>query len=330
MYQSIGKITLHSGEQVDFGIVRAPDDGWRDRIVKMFVPKGVLWQWQNAEALSADVGIRVSYFLLHRDGQPFANVMLMHYSGVGMLQHVWTDPEDRGQGASSLLVNTALEDFRSNGGQALFLETGYGSSAYHIYERLGFHSIEPGSRHMEYYATSKREFDQAYFAPGRTEIELLAWRHWITSQALFTGDFPSRVRCAALQMIGRAVNDEYIIPLISDDLLNPPAEKRARVLTQPETSAMVGFALWSWHPFWPGRCVIDLFCHPAFQNHADDLLASLTLPQADRLIAYTDAHDAEKADFLRRHGFRQTAVLPGQIAVDAAKSASLDVLVFEK
>ena len=183
---------------------------------------------------------------------------------------------------------------------------------------------------MEYYATSRRAFDQAYFAPGRSEIEALAWRHWISSQGLFTGDFPGLVRCAGLQMIGRAVNDEYMMPLISEDLLNPPAEKRARVLTQPETSAAVGFALWSWHPFWPASCVIDLFCHPAFQDRADDLLDALPLPPADRLIAYADARDFDKADFLRRHGFRQTTTLPNRIALNAAKSAFLDVLVFEK
>ncbi len=334
MYESRGKITLRSGEQVDFGVVHAPDAAWRERVVGMFVRKGVLWQWQNDEALRSDIGVNARYFLLHRDGQPFANVMLTQVDGIGMLGHVWTAPQDRGQGASSLLVSAALDAFRAAGGQAMFLETGYPSTAYRIYERIGFHSLEPMSRHMEYYAASKRDFDTTYFALSPSEIVPLAWRHWVTSQPLFAGDFPGLVRCAGLQLIGRQVNDEYIIPLISEDLIaqtsseadNPP---RARVLVT-QTGAVLGFALWSYHPLWPDCCIIDLFCHPDFRDRADALLDALTLPSIDKLIAYADERDTFKLDLLRRHGFAQTAVLPQRIAVDAAKSASLDVLVLEK
>ena len=258
MYQALGTMTLRSGEQVELGVVRAPDLEWRDRILPLLAHKGVYWRWQNVEFLTVDVGIDASFFICHRDGQPFANVMTALYAGVGILGHVYTYPEDRGAGAASLLVGAAIDDFKARGGQALFLETGYGSTAYRIYERYGFHSLEPMSASMEFYTASKGEFEQTYFAQGAASFQMLDWRHYPASQALFAGDFPGHVRCAALQLVGRLSNDEYIIPLLAEEL-SAETEHRARVLMSDSSGAVVGFGLWSRHPFWPDSGLIDLY-----------------------------------------------------------------------
>ena len=143
-----------------------------------------------------------SFILLHRDGDPFANIMTIEYQGVGLLGHVYTRPEDRRQGAAMQLMACLMEHFRQRGGQALFLGTGYDTPPYHIYRVNGFAGVEPESGYMDYYSTSQDEFDGDYFAQGSTAIEPVGWLHWPVSIPLFLGAFPGVVRGAGLGDVG--------------------------------------------------------------------------------------------------------------------------------
>ena len=131
MYEALGHVILATGEQVEVGVVVGPDPRWAERLEKLLCHKGEPWNWQNSRVLRTDTGIGSRFYVLHRGGIPFANAMIAELSGVGILAHVWTRPEDRQRGACSALMRALMEDFRSRHGRALFLFTRFGSVAHH-------------------------------------------------------------------------------------------------------------------------------------------------------------------------------------------------------
>ena len=287
MYQSLGKVTLKTGESVEAGVVKGPDLDWAERVEKLLYHKGDPWNWQNSQILRTAQGIDAHFYLLHRAGVPFANIATFELAGVGLFGHVWTVPEERQKGASSRLMAIQMEDFRARGGKALFLGTEYGSVAYRMYRKFGFHSVEAQSGYMEWYATSKRTFDAVYFAPGATERQALRWPHWPSSEALFLGDHPCLVRSAPMRLIGRhSVEGAFLAPLQDAEARQatdqPP---RFNALCNLETTAVVGLAGWGWHPLWEDVCLMDVFCHPDHWDKGHDLLASLALPLAKQYVA---------------------------------------------
>jgi len=332
MYKKIGEITLAAGEKVEGGVVIGPDNEWAEPLEKLLGHKGDPWNWQNHQVLQTDVGIEVRFYVLHRAGLPFANIMTAECSGVGILGHVWTHPQDRSKGACSALMTILLEDFSSRQGQALFLGTGYNSVAYHIYARYGFKSVEANSGFMAWYATSGSEFEATYFKKAETEIQPLRWAHWPSAPAMFLGDFPGVIRCAPLKLMGRQSTESPLLPLLRD------GEKRqavggkphAMVLRNQETTAVVGFAAWDWHPLWEGTCLVDVYCHPNYWNEAGNLLNSLALPEGEHYLAYSDIDHRPKIKILQAEGFLQTAVIKRGVSRNTMKKSFLDVGVFEK
>lgn len=159
MYTELKPVTLRSGEEVTAAVVQGPDADWADRICPMLQHKGEPWTWQNASVLTRDLGIDAYFYVLHRAGRPFANVMTIEGDGVGIFGHVWTDPADRRQGASSHLIRQQMDHFRRRSGRALYLGTGYGSGAYRIYARHGFESVEPASGYMAYVPAGAEAFE---------------------------------------------------------------------------------------------------------------------------------------------------------------------------
>jgi hypothetical protein len=332
MYKDLGHVTLKTGERVEAGVVFGPDADWAERLEKLLSHKGDLWNWQNHQALRSSLGIDVQFYLLHRQGIPFANILTSELAGVGHLGHVWTEPEDRQKGASSSLMDIQMRDFRSRGGKALFLGTGFDSIPYHIYKRFGFSSVEPGSGYMEWYATSKERFESNYFARAETEIRSPQWTHWPSSAALFLGDFPCVVRCTPLRLIGRQSTEGPFLPLLRDaQRRQATGEKpRALVLCNNQTTAVVGLVVWDWHPLWEDMCLVDVYCHPSYWDRAGELLSSLPLPDAEGYVAYSDASCRHKTAALLDHGFRQTATLKGRVPDTHVKTSFLDVALFER
>jgi len=331
MYTSLGEVTLKSGEVVEAGVVTGPDSHWRERVQHLLRHKGEPWDWQNFELLTHDVGVEAHFHLLHRDGVPFSNIMTVEYKGVGLFGHVWTNPEDRGQGAASKLMALQMEQFHAQGGKALYLGTGFDSQAYHIYRRHGFESIEPGSGKMSYFTTSREEFEAEYFAPGDAKIQPLDWPHWPTSAALFTADIPGTIRCAPFGLIGRELTEGPLLPPIRQNRLGgqsnlPP---RAVALTKPNNGALVGLAAWTEDTVWPDTNIFDVFCHPNFQHRAGDLVAELELPQNGELIAYAATDEDSKSRVLGNLGFEPLATLPNWLPI-AATESNRDVAIFRR
>ena len=328
MFHDLGRVSLKTGECVEIGCVQGPDLAWADRVEKLLGHKGEPWRAQNSQLLRNDVGIEAYFYVLHRAGTPFANIMTVELNGVGILGHVWTNPEERRKGAIAALMARQMEDFRARGGRALFLGTGFNSPPYHIYEGFGFTGIEDHSGVMEYYATSKAAFESWYFADGAAEIEPLHWRHWPASPALFAGDHSGIVRCAPVKLSGRHSTEGYLLGMLRERAHDDPP--RAVALRLAETTAVAGLAAWGLDPIWRDACLVDVYCHPRYWNRANDLLDALPLSTCARYIAYADASCPQKEEALLRAGFHVVAHLPRWVAADAANSARVDVSVLER
>lgn len=327
MIVSLHEARLLTGETVAAAVVRAPDEAWADRIEPMLRHKGELWRWQNSEVLRQETGLEARFFVLHREGVPFANLMVVETNGVGFLGHVWTESVDRGRGASSALMEMALEDFRKRGSRALFLGTDFDSPPWHFYHRRGFQAIEAGSGYMELYFQRKDEFEAAWFGSGESRIEQLGWPDWPASVPLFAGPWPGVVRMAGMQLVGRRSPEEPLLPSLRYRL---GGERGCvRVLRAADGGAVLGMASWMPDPLWREASVLDVYCHPQWWHRADDLLQALPLP-SNSLVAYADANFAAKVNALERAGFARQGSLPKWVAVDAARFTGADVAIYTR
>lgn len=329
MYQKLGQVTLKNGERVKAGVVMGPDLDWAPVVEKLLLHKGEIGNWQNSQFVRQTVGIDTFFYILHRNGVAFSNILTSELNGVGILGHVWTLPEDRRKSACSKLMALQMEHFKSRGGKALYLKTDFDTPPFHIYRRFGFEPVEPQSGHMDFYASDKLTFESEYFAKDIAEIQPLNWPHWPASAALFMSDFPGIVRCAPIKLFGRYLTENLILPYIK--MNNETAgNSQIMVLQTRKTGAVSGMAAWNWHPLWSDVCVVDVYCHPDFWEYAPELFASLKLPRAARHVAYGDACCVEKISVLEHAGFRKTQILKSHVTADAAKRTFVDVLAFEK
>ena len=328
MYEPLGSVVLKNGETVEAGVVVAPDLDWADRMEKLLGGSGGIWNWQNRTLLRDDVGIEAYYYILHRDGTTLANIMTAEVSGVGILGHVWTEPADRRKGAMRSLMQRQMEHFRQRGGRALYLGTDFENPAYQIYQRGGFRSAETRSGYMHCFATSREEFEATYFDVAEVEMTEVDWPHWPSSPALFMGDFPGTVRLAPLRLVGRVSSEYHLLPLIRDEgqRRRDGTARRAKVLQGRGSSAVLGLAVWDWHPLWPGIGLVDVYCHPKYWGHAGGLVTSLELPEADGWVAYADSECEPKLEVLKAAGFDESFTRSERVFADPAKRRSVDLI----
>ena len=313
MYQSLGQVALKSGERVEAGIVDCPDVEWASRIEALLGHKGESWRWQNRSCARESLGIDARYYLLHRDGEPFANMLTATHKGVGHFGHVFTIPEDRRKGAAHQLMGLLMEDFRQRDGLALFLGTGFDSPAYHIYRRHGFEGFAPGSGQMEYYVEGDAEsFRQQYFATsGHVLTGSPQWRHWPASETLFTSTFPGVVRCPSLELTGRASTEGPFLAVLRraaesrDDNVSSDTMVSERV----ETGAVVAVARCSGHPLWSGKLLVDLYGHPDAEHEMVACVGALESIADAPCVSYSDGNSAREAA-LKAVGFKRGANLP--------------------
>lgn len=299
MFSPLGEVTLKSGERVAAAVIRGPDEEWRARLSRLLAHKGDIWRWQNTELLTRPTGVDAWFYVLHRDGAPFAHVMTAELHGVGIFGHVWTEPADRGQGAAGKLIERQMDHFRQRGGRALYLNTHPGSPAFALYQRHGFAAIEPKSGAMEYVPEGRAKFAADWFAPASVEIEPVEWRHWPTAPALFMADIPGVARCVPLELLGRGTSEEALLPFIQG------ARSPQVFVARTANGAVVGLAAWNCYSIPPDDVCVDVFCHPHFWSAAGPLLAAaLACAPTVRRVAYADHHWPEKHRALTAAGFR--------------------------
>lgn len=323
----LGLHPLRNGEKVSAAVIAGPDPLWADRVETMLGHKGDPWNWQNAALLRQPTGLDARFFILHRDGIPFSNIMVVAHAGVGLLGHVWTSETDRGQGASSILMELALADFRQRRGRALFLGTEFDSPPWHYYHRRGFVPIAEGSGYMVLHTDHATSFEQTWFTPAAAVIEPFAWPHWPAAAPLFLRESGGSIRLAATRLFGRSLCEGPLLPLLQR---HPRDRANAFVLRSTATDAVLGLASVHPDPLWPDTSVLDVFCHDASWPEADALIAHLDLPPARRVIAYVDSQQPAKRAALERAGFRALAELPAWIAAPLPAKTRLDVTLLAR
>lgn len=306
-----GDFTLRTGERVTASVVLAPDPARAPQLEAMLRHKGDPWNWQNARLLREPTGLATRFYVLERRGEPFANIMLAEHGGVALLGHVWTNPDDRGAGASALLMGLLLEDFAARDGRVIFLGTGFGSLPWHYYRRRGFEPIEPGSGAMARYFEAPADFEREWFAGTRVELGAIDWTHWVTAIPLFLHPAGGSVRLWAAGLFGRALPEEALLRFLRDAVPEiGPADRRAYVATLPDSGAAVGWASATAVPWFPGARIVDVFCHPDHWDCAPELLERLALPARHNLAA-CDPGQIEKQRALAAHGFKPVVTLSG-------------------
>jgi GNAT superfamily N-acetyltransferase len=331
MLHPLGHVTLRTGETVGAAIVRAPDLAWAERIERMLQHKGEPWNWQNSELLRESTGLDADFFVLHRDGVPLANIMLVARAGVALLGHVWTEPADRKTGASSILMERLLEAFVAREGRAIFLGTEFDSTAWHYYRRRGFEPVEERSGYMVRQGAGSAGVGDAWFDARDAIVEPLDWPHWPTAAPLCLSESATLVRLAATGLIGRGSSEGALLPLIRDGRRRRAVGKNggACVLRDAHGAPVLGIASRREDPTWPNTTVLDVFCHPRWWHRAGDLMAALPRSEPGRrTIAYADANDEAKQVVLADAGLKKIAVLPKWVKTTARGDTRSDVFVF--
>jgi len=331
VYRQITQVLLKTGEYVEAGVVTGPDLEWADKIESLLGHKGEVWRWGNEMVLRHDLGLDVLYYILHRDGIPFSNMMTIESGGVGLFGHVFTRPEERQKGAASALMSLVMDDFHIRGGQALFLGTGYDTHPYHLYAKNGFVGVEPLSGLMAHYRESEEDFYAAFFNDDDLSIETLGWQDWPLSVPLFCGDFGCAVRSHVMKRFGRSSTEGPLLSLLQDEGERAVSGDMPRSKTlRLGSGGVAGFATTGRHPLWPAATLVDLYCHPNWWGHADDLLASLDLSSGNRYLAYADVDHKRKQDVLRAAGFNQVATYVDRVPLDIAQTRYAGVTEWER
>jgi len=91
MQQDLGTVVLHSGERVAAAVISAPGSEWADRLTGL-LGFGEPSNWGIFEVLTKSPRVQAYFYVLHRNGVPFSNMMTCEVNGVGLFGHVFTSP----------------------------------------------------------------------------------------------------------------------------------------------------------------------------------------------------------------------------------------------
>jgi GNAT superfamily N-acetyltransferase len=305
----LGPVTLKSGEEAQLLQIIAPESAWTDRLLPFLAHKGEPWIWPMKLALEEGIpGIRMSFFELLLDGDIAGNITTVDAGGLGMLQHVFTNPDHRRKGICQLLMQAACDDFAGRGGRAMYLGTGYDSPPFWIYHSFGFRSIQESGA-MKWLPDA--QFEQSHFAPGETSVREVQWGDWPALTALYQSEQGWYLRGFHFGQYGHA-SYEGVFPAMQGQM-SKGAITQVKVLVKSD-GAVMGHALLATQRQWRGDpYLLDCFVHPRSEADAAKLLGAITWPTDRKVQCYCDAEAAGRMAALQATGFEQEAVLKRQI-----------------
>jgi len=322
MDELLARVSVRSGEKLEFRRVTSPDQPRRDELVRLYTHKGDPWVWQITQALDGQTpGLEAIFYTAMLEGRIIGGIAIEKTAWAGLLSHVFVVPEHRRKGIASLLIEKMLADFRGHGGRFLTLGTGFGSPAYHIYRSFGFVSMIEGSGQMV--LSDLDDFDAVYDADRPVSVAPIAWRHWPLASALFTIKEGRFVRSVYHRAYGPT---ELEGPFLFS--LRPALESKAQAaVLETEFPAVAGMATLHPDPRWSEQVrLLDLFLHPRFERQAGKLLAALDLA-GGKVQCHIDATADTLAAALAEHGFRQEALLRAQLM---SHGKPIDVLLMSR
>lgn len=305
MYRLLGSARLKDGGRLEIGVVEAPDAEHAEEISSFLGHKGGLWEWHIERAVAGPLDdLETRFYVGKFEGGVVSQIMTVESGGVGILGHVFTEPENRRRGACQAVMEAQMSDFEGRGGQALYLGTGFDSPPYHIYKRNGFRSVYPRQGFMSYFADA--HFDKRHFTAREASARHVRWGDWGPLTAL-TGMLKGDWLRSVLWRIEGPSNFEGGFLELKKRLEDENDSLQARILETAD-GARVGAASLAPHPVWRGRQMLDVLCHPNFWEQAPALIDALG--EGGAVHAYADEASEAKIAALKRAGFKAEARLP--------------------
>jgi GNAT superfamily N-acetyltransferase len=302
MERIVDHIKLSTGEWLDMAIVLGPQP---ERIPELttFHDGSDVWVWSIDQALRQPLpDLEVRFYTGRIDGRLVSDVGIAEHAGLGMFGYVFTEPRQRRKGIAGALCELAVADFRRRGGIYMTLVAEYGSSAFRIYQRLGFREIAKEDGCMIWEA-EPGAFAKC-FEPQAAQPQPLNWRHW----AGLCGFAMTNAAGKELRSKNRRLGPEdpfegFFLQALQQIIRG---ELRAVVL-EGNHAQPLGFAFLGQR--WPQgeEWTLDLWCHPGFWSEAGALLTALgPLPHPTRI--YVDSQP-DRLAVLKAAGFREWARL---------------------
>ena len=300
MYNKLGETTLKTGEQMEVGVITAPDTPHAEEVKQFLGHKPGNYKWHIERCVTEVLdALETRFYVGKLDGRVITNIMTVEYEGVGILGHVFTLPEQRRKGACKGVMAYQMEDFQQRTDGALYLGTGYNSHPYYIYHSFGFESVFPESGFMKYYVNS--DFEERYFAFTSTEPKSVEWHDWPKVTALSGIVGWDTLRSLKWGVYG-PMNMEGGFLSFKHALETEDAYDDAKLLIS-SGGAIVGWATVSRDTRWqPATAVLDLFFHPNFADDIPAFLSAVEFPDA-KVQCYVDSGAKKKAEILEAAGF---------------------------
>ena len=322
MYNILGNTILKTGQQMEVGVINAPDETHSNEIMKFLGHKPGIFKWHIEMCVQESMDeLETRFYVGKVEDKIITNIMTVEHSGIGILGHVFTLPEERRKGACKGAMAFQMEDFRQRNGHALYLGTGYNSHPYHIYHSFGFESVFPESGFMKYHVNS--DFEESYFSPTPVQTKSIEWSDWAKITALCSITKGDVLRSLKWRVYG-PINFEGGFLSFKQDLEKEDVYHDAKLLISAG-GAVVGCATVSRDTRWRQEsAVLDIFFHPNFAADASKLLSSLTFPDS-KVQCYLDHTSEKKAAVLEDAGFTCEGRFKNQFIYD---EKHYDVLVF--
>ncbi|MBN1809385.1 MAG: GNAT family N-acetyltransferase [Planctomycetes bacterium] len=317
MYERLGSMKLKTGEEVELGMITGPDMEWSEKLKPFLAHKGEPWNSQVEATSEKDLRpLETRHFVLTSDPETvYANVCTWTSGSVANLGHVYTAPEHRRKGAANILMKAAVERFVEGGGEAMYLETGYDTPPFHIYETWGFRGVFAGTGFMEYYSAGREEFLGRHFAAQGSRVTGLDWYHWPLTIALMGQEEGGVIRLPGEAANGRTNYESRFVQLQHS---KEPTGKRAYVLEGASTGCAGGIAITGPdRRLCEGVKMLDIFVHPNFARALPELAARATEDVGEKIVAYVDSAGKARLEGLGAAGFKEEGRVKGVVVSPA-------------
>jgi GNAT superfamily N-acetyltransferase len=258
---------------------------------------------------------------------------------VASIHRVFTNPYYRHRGLARRLLSRALEHFGASGGELLMLNTGWDTSAHHLYHEFGFRELwrDPWNDGVLMGRTMSdvpiTDWTESYFQPtDAVKIVPLDAGHWAPLMLLCNQRYQHLVHHYALGILGNWAVDGRFLNLF--EVLE--AGRGSAVGLQTAAGTLVGFAtlvpfldMWQVASYQRHIRLVDMWVHPHFSQHTlyllRELLASAQPLSTDvqHLMAYVEKGRVEFCQALEDASFQLVACLEHQYQLDDAQAVDL-------
>lgn len=306
-------IKYESGRQgllLEIGIVQNPDDITIPEILDLLAHKGEIYLWQIKKLFSYEAGpTDTRLFVAKRNDKIISTIMLVEYSSVAILGHVYTVPEERQKGVSSILMKTLIDDFKKRTGLIITLITGYQTFSYNFYAKYGFIGLEETG--IMYFPENTLEIHSDIYAANGASVRQARWDDYpiITDMTLGCTEFPIKV--FVVEAVGYAYFETYYIYLM-ENREKDHEHCQMNVLVKSSNDFPVGLVT-----IMPDKTngeknyCLDAFIYPGYEKYLEELIQSVQIQY--KTIAYVESNNALKINALQKAGFKRDARLPTPI-----------------